>query len=165
MIEKLGEETTASAVGFAAVADGGDVDGVLVPLIEEHAVITTAKTVAGERRFEFLHVASAVSQLAIYAVENLHRGFTGDSAEIGTGLGRPDHSDPLGRWRFGHLSRPNSCRMSSWGMSSPRASEARARSSAAAVSGVISSSSTGADASERDSGPVITCSRWTTAAS
>jgi len=36
--------------------------------------------------------------------------------------------------------------MSSWGMPSPRASEAREQSSAAAVSGVISSSSTGAEA-------------------
>lgn len=63
------------------------------------------------------------------------------------------------RWRFGHLSRPNSRRMSSWGIPSPRASEARARSIAAAVSGVISSSSTGAEASERDSGPIITWSR------
>src|SRR5205807_9946294 len=80
----------------------------------------------------------------------------GDGTEISAGLGRPDHGDPLGRGRFGHFSRPNSRRMSSWGMPSPRASEAREQSSAAAVSGVISSSSTGAEASERESGLVIT---------
>jgi len=147
------------------MAHGADRDGVLVLLIEEYALVAAAKTEAGVRRLEFLHVAGAVRQVAIHAVENLHRGFAVDGAEIDAALGRPDDGDPLGRFRFGHLSRPNSRRMSSWGMPSPRASEARARSIAAAVSGVISSSSTGAEASERDSGPVITWSRWTTAES
>src|SRR5271156_3214735 len=55
-----------SAVGFAAVADGGDRDGVLVFEIEEHAVVATTETEAGKRRFELLHVAGAVSQVAIY---------------------------------------------------------------------------------------------------
>ena len=148
-----------SAVGFAAIANGGNVDGVLVPLIEEHAVVAAAEAEAGERRFEILHVAGVVGQVAIHAVKNLHGGFAVDGADIGAGLWRPDDGDPFRRLRFGHLSRPNSCRTSSWGMPSPRASEARARSIAAAVSGVISSSSTGAEASERDNGPVITWSR------
>ena len=42
--------------------DGGDRNGVLAFEIEEHAVVATAKTEAGERRLEFLHVAGAVGQ-------------------------------------------------------------------------------------------------------
>jgi len=57
-------ETCISAVGFAAIADGGDCDSVLVPLIEENAVVATAEAEAGERRFEFLHVAGVVGQVA-----------------------------------------------------------------------------------------------------
>ena len=72
-----------SAVGFAAVANGGNVDGVLVPLIEEHAVVATAETEAGERRFELLYVAGAVGQVAIHAVENLHRSFAVDGSKKG----------------------------------------------------------------------------------
>jgi hypothetical protein len=113
-------------------------------------------TDAGARRFEFLYVAGAAGEIAVHAVENLHRSFTVDGAKIDATLRRPNHGDPFGRCRFGYLPRPNSRRMSSWGMPSPRASEARERSSAAAVSDVISSSSTGAEASECDSGPVIT---------
>src|ERR1700722_13035594 len=101
------------AVRFAAIADGGNVDGVLAPLIEEHAVVAAAEPEAGERRFEFLHIAGAVSQVAIHAVENLHCGFAVDGAHIGAGLGRPDDGDPFRRRWFGHLSRPNSRMMSS----------------------------------------------------
>jgi len=49
----MGAKNTASAVGFAAIANGGDVDRVLVPLIEEDPVVAAAETEAGERRFEF----------------------------------------------------------------------------------------------------------------
>src|ERR1700677_2825274 len=103
----------ASAVGFAAVANGGDVDRVLVPLIEEDPVVTAAEAEAGARRFEFFHIAGAVGEIAINAMENLHRGFAVDGAEVGTALRRPNHGDPFGRWQFGHLPRPNSRRMSS----------------------------------------------------
>ena len=48
-----------------AVAEGGDRDGVLVFEIEEHAVVATAETEAGERRLELFRVATAVSQIAI----------------------------------------------------------------------------------------------------
>lgn len=60
-----------SAVGFAAMAHGADRDGVLVSLVQENPVVTTAKTEARTRRFEFLHLASAIRQVAIHAVENL----------------------------------------------------------------------------------------------
>jgi hypothetical protein len=69
-------------------------------LIEERAVVATAKTGPGERRFEFLHVAGAVSQVAIHAMKNLHRGFAVDGAEIGASFRGPDHSAPLGYWQF-----------------------------------------------------------------
>ena len=72
-------------------------------------------------------------------------------------------NNALGRGRFRHFLRPNSRRTSSCGMPSPRASEARARSSAAVVSCVTSLSSTGAEARERDSGSTITSSRLRTA--
>jgi DNA primase len=86
---------------------------VFVPLIEEHAVVAAAEAEAGERRFEFLHVAGVVGQVAIHAVKNLHGGFAIDGAHIGAALGRPDDGDPFRRWRFCHLPRPNSRRMSS----------------------------------------------------
>src|ERR1700688_2766253 len=44
-----------SAVGFAAIANVGTLNGVLAPLTEEHAVVAATKAEAGERRFEFLH--------------------------------------------------------------------------------------------------------------
>jgi hypothetical protein len=62
------------AEGFAALANGCDVDDVLVPLIKENPAVTTAKPEASERRLEVLHVAGAVGQVAIHAVENLHCG-------------------------------------------------------------------------------------------
>src|SRR5271157_2406848 len=75
-----------SAVSFTAVSDGDDVDGVLVLLIEEHSIVATAEPEARERRLELLHIASAVSQIAIQATKNLHRGVAIDGAEIGPGL-------------------------------------------------------------------------------
>lgn len=71
------------AVGLAAVADGGDRDGVFVWEIEEDAVVATAEPEAGERRLELFYVAGAVGQVAIHAVENLQGGFAVDGAEIG----------------------------------------------------------------------------------
>jgi hypothetical protein len=83
-----------------------------------------------------------------------------------TFLDSQTHCDTFGRGlfgRFGHFLTPNSRRISSWGMPSPRASEARARSSPAAVSGVSSSSSTGASA--REKGSSMASSKPTTAES
>ena len=56
------------------MANGCDVDDVLVPLIKENPAVTTAKPEASERRLEVFHVAGAVGQVAIHAVENLHCG-------------------------------------------------------------------------------------------
>ena len=56
------------AVSFAAMADGGDRDGLLACGIEEHAVVATAEAEAGERRFKFLHVARMIGQVVIDAV-------------------------------------------------------------------------------------------------
>ena len=84
-LQKTGEED-GSTVGFAAMADGGDHDSIFVAVIEEQPVVPTAEAEAGTRRFELLHVAGAVSQVAIHTVENLHRGFAVDGAEIGTTL-------------------------------------------------------------------------------
>ena len=77
--------------------------------------------------------------------------------------GNLDH-DALGGF-LAHVPSPNSRRISSCGMPSPRVSDARARRSASAVSGVISSSSTGAKTSERASGSTIASSRLRTALS
>lgn len=74
----------------------GDRDGGVVFQIEERAVVATAEPEAGERRFKFFHVPGAVGEIAIHTVENLHRGFAVDGAEIGAGLRRPDHGDPFG---------------------------------------------------------------------
>jgi len=60
---------------------GANRDGVPVLLIEEDAVVAAAEAEAGACRFEFLHVAGAVGQVAIHAVENLQRGFAIDGAE------------------------------------------------------------------------------------
>jgi hypothetical protein len=45
-----------SAVGFAAVSDGGDRDDALVFEIEEYSVVATAEPESGARRLELLHV-------------------------------------------------------------------------------------------------------------
>jgi hypothetical protein len=75
--------------------------------------LATAEAEAGERRFEFLYVAGAAGEIAIHAVENLHRSFAVDGAKIDATLWRPNHGDAFGRWQFGHSPRPNSRRMSS----------------------------------------------------
>ncbi|HXB19952.1 MAG TPA: hypothetical protein VNV88_01160 [Candidatus Solibacter sp.] len=56
------------AVSFAAMADGGDRDGLLACGIEEHALVATSEAEAGERRFKFLHVARMIGQVVIDAV-------------------------------------------------------------------------------------------------
>src|ERR1039458_7867138 len=132
----------ASAVGLSAIPDAGDLDGALVLVVEEHPVIATPEPETGQRGLELLHVANTVGQVAIHTVENLHGGLALDGAQIGAGFRRPDAGDSLGVRVLAHFASPNSRRISSWGMPSPRASDARAHSNAAAVSGVISSSST-----------------------
>src|SRR5205814_1822457 len=146
-----------------AVLHAGNLDGVLLSEIEEHPIVATAETEAGQGCLELFHVAGAAGQVAIDTVENLHGGIPFDHPNICTGFRRPDDRDPLRRGFFVHWFRPNSRRISSCGMPSPRASEARARCRAAAVSGVISSSSIGARASERASGSTSTSSRLRTA--
>src|SRR5579883_3670562 len=96
--------------------------------------------------FEFLNVAATAGQVPIDAVENLHGSSPLDLTYIGAGLRRPDDGDSLRRGLLAHAFNPNSRRISSCGMPRPRASDARACSSSAAVSGVSTSSSTSARA-------------------
>src|ERR1035437_10709879 len=117
-------------VSFAPVANSWDVDGWPVLLIEEPPIVTAAKPEAGARRLKLLHVARAVSQVTPHTVENLHRCVAGYCTKVSASLRGPHYGDPLRRWRLGHLPRPNSRRTSSYAVPSPRASEARARSSA-----------------------------------
>ena len=51
-----------SAVSVASMAVAGDFYRGLVPLIEEDAVVATAETKAGFRRFEFFHIAGALDR-------------------------------------------------------------------------------------------------------
>src|SRR5271157_4639383 len=141
----------------------GDLDGVFVLVVEEHPVVGTAKPEACQRRPEPLRIPAAVCQVTTDTIQNLHGRLAVNGAQAGAGFRRPDYRDSLGRGFLTHWLSPNSRRISSCGMPSPRASDARARSSAAAVSGVTSSSSTGARASERSSGSTITSSRLRTA--
>lgn len=67
------------------MADGSDVDGVGAGEVEEQTVVAAAKTEAGSRRFEFLHIAVAVEQIAVQTVENLQRGFAVDRPNVGSG--------------------------------------------------------------------------------
>src|ERR1035441_4567485 len=156
-------ETQRSAVRLATVAHGGNLDAVVALPIEEHAVIAAPQPESGQRRFELLHVPAAAGPVAVDAVQNLQRRLAFDGAQVGAGFGRPMDLDPFRLRRLAHCRCPNSRRISSCGMPSPRASDARARSSAAAVSGVSASSSTGARASERSSGSTNTSSRLRTA--
>jgi len=78
-----------SAVGFLAVADGGDFDGGVVFQIEEDPIIAAAETKAGERRLQFFHITGTAGEVAIHAVQNLHGGFAVDGAEIGACLRGP----------------------------------------------------------------------------
>ena len=75
-----------SAVGFAAVSDAGDLDGVVSGVIEEDPVIAAAEPEVGSRRLELFHVAGAVGEIPVYAVENLHGGFPVNGAHIGAGF-------------------------------------------------------------------------------
>src|SRR3974390_296224 len=147
------------------MTDSSDFDGVRVFPIKEHAIIAAAEAEARERGLQLFDIASAAGEVAVHAVKNLHSKFTVDGAEIGAGFRRPADGNALGRGLlgFGHFFTPNSRRISSWGIPSPRASEARARSRAATVSGGSSSSSTGALA--REKGSSIASSRPTTAES
>src|SRR5450755_4190496 len=100
-------ESWSSPIGFAAVADGSDLDCVFVCKIEENPVIATAKAKAGERRLELLYVPDAAGQIAVHAVENLYRSLAVDGAQISSGLYRPINRDPRGHGRFGHFSFTN----------------------------------------------------------
>jgi hypothetical protein len=75
-----------SAVSLASMADAGDFYGGLVPVVEEDAIIATAETKAGFRRLELFHIASAVGQVTVNAMENLNCGLPIDGPQIGTGL-------------------------------------------------------------------------------
>src|SRR5258708_3018363 len=105
-------------------------------------------------------LVSAANQILVDAAKDLQRGGTVDGTQFSTGFWRPNDRDSFRCCFFAHFSSPNSRRISSCGMPSPRASDVRARSIAAAVCGVISCSSTAA----RSKGLTIVSSSWTTAA-
>src|SRR5664280_1775546 len=150
-------------IGVAAIPDAEDTDHIFVLLIEKYAVVAATQPKASSRRLELLDVTGAAGQVTIQAVKNLHRGLAVNRSKIGTSLRGPDDRYPLRCGLIAHFVRPNSRRISEWGIFSPLASDERARSSAAAVSDVISSSSTGTDASERPSGSTIASSSTRTA--
>ena len=127
-----------SAIGFTAVADADDFDGGPVPVLEEEPVIATTEAEASLRGFQLLDVSVARGEVAVGAVEDIEGGLAADAAQICAGVFRPEHGETLGVSFFAH--RPNSRSISSCGMPSPRASEARERSSAVVFSGVRSSS-------------------------
>ena len=54
-----------SAVGFAAMADADDLDGGLVPVLEEKPVVAAAEAEAGLGRLELLHVAVACGKVSV----------------------------------------------------------------------------------------------------
>ena len=67
------------------MANAGDFYG-LIPVIEENAVIAATETEAGFRRLEFFHIAGAVGQVTVNAMENLNCGLPIDGPQIGTGF-------------------------------------------------------------------------------
>src|SRR5271154_2818376 len=69
-----------AAVGFFAVADGHDFNGVIAFQIEENPVVAATQTEAGKRRLQSFYVARAAREVAIEAVENLDGGFSVDGA-------------------------------------------------------------------------------------
>jgi hypothetical protein len=75
-----------SAISLASMADTRDFYCGLVPVIEEHAIIATAETKAGFRRLELFHIASAVGQVTVNAMENLNCSLPIDGPQIGTGF-------------------------------------------------------------------------------
>lgn len=79
----------------------------------EEPVVAAAEAEVRAWRLQFLHVANAVGQVAVQAVENLHGGLAVDGAEIGAGFRGPDDGDSLGRGVLAHLVSPNSRRISS----------------------------------------------------
>ena len=66
-----------SAVAFAAVADTGDLDGIVAFGFEEEAVIATTETEVRARGLEFLHVAGTAGQVAVQASKESALRFRG----------------------------------------------------------------------------------------
>jgi len=93
--------------------DAGDFYRGLVPLVEEDSVVATAEAKAGLRRFKFFHIASAVGEVTVDAMENLNCGLSIDGPQIGTGFWRPVDNNALEGGVFAHCLRPNSRRISS----------------------------------------------------
>ena len=76
-------------------------------------------------------LVSAANQILVDAAKDLQRGGTVDGTQFSTGFWRPNDRDSFRCCFFAHFSSPNSRRISSCGMPSPRASDVRARSIAA----------------------------------
>ena len=68
------------------MANGGDLDSVLVFGVEEHTLVATAEPETSGRRLELFHIAGTGGQAAIHAVKNLHGRFAVDGAQIGAGF-------------------------------------------------------------------------------
>src|SRR6266545_2659807 len=115
--------------------NGGDFDCRFTLGIEEDAIIAAPDAKASPRWLKLLHVALAAGEISIDAMEDLQRCSAVDRPKIGASFWGPGNSNPLGSGVFTHSLRPNSRSIASWGTPSPRAREARARSSAAAAAG------------------------------
>lgn len=59
-VDSRAEARVDSAISLASMADAGDFYGGLFSVIKEDAVVATAETKAGFRRFEFFHIAGAI---------------------------------------------------------------------------------------------------------
>jgi len=135
-----GRSCARSAVGFTAVANARDFDGAFVLVIEEYPIVVQRRRKPVSGGLSFSRRRSGWPRSDPHS-KNLHCGFALDGPQVGSRFGRPDDAIRSGA-ASSLISSGNSRRISSWGIPSPRASAARARSRPAAVSGVISSSST-----------------------
>src|SRR5690349_17023924 len=84
----------------------------------------TAKTESDQRRLQLFHVAGAARQVAVHTVEYLQSSFALHPPQISTRFRRPDDGNPVRGGFVAHYSSPNSRRICSCGIPSPRLSDA-----------------------------------------
>jgi hypothetical protein len=133
----LSDECSRLAVDFAAVPDGGDVEGMAV-VMEAEPVVSDAEAELGWLdALESFYVSLAGGGEGGESVKNAQGGWLVDGAELGLGLVAPVdllgvHAHCPGRRGSGSSGvcpmrsksaavRPNSARTSSWDTTSPRA--------------------------------------------
>src|SRR6185437_5638484 len=148
------------SISFATVADTNNFDCGFVAEFKKQAIVAATQAETGLWRLELFHIPIASRDVTVEAVQDIESRLAVDAAQIAAGFLGPANgktcSLPL-------THEPNSRRTSSCETALPSASDARARSSAAATSGVRSSSSTGAAAKDAESGSTITSSKLRTA--